>query len=288
MLHLHSLKDGPNFQSVQLAWAPGKGVKGKDLKDYWEGDLGVSYIPWSKLKPDIDLEMLEEGGMIDEDTMPEWMKNKMAAMSATRNPNAAYMALTDVTGANPAPTVDTSQPPPIPGAGLLQPSLTLSLMNPFQFNNRLLGPVGMNVTGMMPPNIPIGVPPPNMPTAAMMPNQLLGLGSPFQGPPGIMQQMMDGKASSQSSDSKGSLLNMTQPFGMVPQPPVGLPAPHDDNMDIEMEDAEKPEVKPLSLSEQLQASMNQFNRDGDKRDNGRDERGRRRSRSRDRDRDHNR
>ncbi|KAK4883606.1 hypothetical protein RN001_006925 [Aquatica leii] len=63
-------------KAITLAWAPGKGVKGKDLKDYWEVDLGVSYIPWSKLKPDIDLEMLEEGGMVDEDTMPAWMKAK--------------------------------------------------------------------------------------------------------------------------------------------------------------------------------------------------------------------
>lgn len=64
----------------QLAWAPGKGVKGKDLKDYWEGDLGVSYIPYSKIKEDIDLAMLEDGGMIDEDTMPQWMKDKIERM----------------------------------------------------------------------------------------------------------------------------------------------------------------------------------------------------------------
>lgn len=68
-----------------MAWAPGKGVKGKDLKDYWEGDLGVSYIPWSKIKPDIDLELLEDGGMVDEDTMPAWMQTKTANNNATNN-----------------------------------------------------------------------------------------------------------------------------------------------------------------------------------------------------------
>lgn len=61
---------------LQLAWAPGKGVKGKEWKDYWEVELGVSYIPWNKLIniTDQDLELLEEGGMIDEDTLPPYLK----------------------------------------------------------------------------------------------------------------------------------------------------------------------------------------------------------------------
>ena len=60
----------------QLAWAPGKGVKGKEWKDYWEVEHGVSYIPWSKLSRDCDLDALEEGGMVDEETVPEWIKSK--------------------------------------------------------------------------------------------------------------------------------------------------------------------------------------------------------------------
>lgn len=64
------------FNIFQLAWAPGKGVKGKEWKDYWEVELGVSYIPWNKLVnvTDQDLELLEEGGMIDEDTLPPNLK----------------------------------------------------------------------------------------------------------------------------------------------------------------------------------------------------------------------
>lgn len=58
----------------QIAWAPGKGVKGKEWKDYWEVDLGVSYIPWSKLRNQEDLDKVEEGGSIDDDTLPEWTK----------------------------------------------------------------------------------------------------------------------------------------------------------------------------------------------------------------------
>lgn len=61
-----------------MAWAPGKGVKGKEWKDYWEVELGVTYIPWSKLLniSDQDLEFLEEGGMIDEDTLPPHLKGE--------------------------------------------------------------------------------------------------------------------------------------------------------------------------------------------------------------------
>lgn len=60
----------------QLAWAPGKGVKGRDWKDYWEVEAGVSYIPWSKLKSDTDIGEFEDGGSIDEDTLPEFLKRK--------------------------------------------------------------------------------------------------------------------------------------------------------------------------------------------------------------------
>ena len=59
---------------LQLAWAPGRGVKGKEWKDYWDVDLGASYIPWTKLTSRLNLETLEEGGMIDEDTLPDWLK----------------------------------------------------------------------------------------------------------------------------------------------------------------------------------------------------------------------
>lgn len=57
-----------------MAWAPGKGVKGKDYKDYWDADLGVSYIPNDRIPEDADLDALEEGGMIDDDSMPERLK----------------------------------------------------------------------------------------------------------------------------------------------------------------------------------------------------------------------
>ena len=43
-----------------MAWAPGKGMKDKQWKEYWEVDLGVSYIPIDKLDPQVDMAALEE------------------------------------------------------------------------------------------------------------------------------------------------------------------------------------------------------------------------------------
>lgn len=206
-----------------MAWAPGKGVKGKDLKDYWEGDLGVSYIPWSKIKPDIDLELLEDGGMIDEDTMPAWLKAKAEQMSKSTEKSH----LDDKNALTLTPNVDTTQPPP-PAPGLLAPPAPiLPLVNPF---NSLLG---MNIPPGMMPNVPIGVPPPNMPSAPMINNPLLGLGSPFsQGPPPPGMLPMPTVPENKREEQKigEGVLSASQPF-LLPE----------DSMDVEMEDANKTE-----------------------------------------------
>ncbi|KAK4336659.1 hypothetical protein RND71_043663 [Anisodus tanguticus] len=55
---------------LKMAWAPGKGMKGKEFKDYWDVEVGVSMIPYEKLNSDTDFELLEDGSMIDEESMP--------------------------------------------------------------------------------------------------------------------------------------------------------------------------------------------------------------------------
>lgn len=60
--------------SCQMAWAPGKGMKGREFKDFWDVDSGVSYIPLDRLSESTDLDLLEEGGMIDEDSLPQYFK----------------------------------------------------------------------------------------------------------------------------------------------------------------------------------------------------------------------
>lgn len=52
---------------LQIAWALNKGVK-QEYKQFWDVDLGVTYIPWEKVKLD-DLDDFAEGGMIDQETV---------------------------------------------------------------------------------------------------------------------------------------------------------------------------------------------------------------------------
>ena len=55
------------FSSWQIAWALNKGIKA-EFKQYWDVELGVTYIPWSKIRED-QLEELKEGGILDGDTL---------------------------------------------------------------------------------------------------------------------------------------------------------------------------------------------------------------------------
>ncbi|KAL1491618.1 hypothetical protein ABEB36_012189 [Hypothenemus hampei] len=290
-----------NGKAITLAWAPGKGVKGKDLKDYWEGDLGVSYIPWTKLREDMDLEALEDGGMIDEDTMPDWMKRKMeqSTMKTAPPDQPTYVMSVGEASNQSTPTVDTSQPPPLHPSGLMQPPPVLPMVSPFQLNNRFLSMIP-NLA-----NLPLGVPPPNLPPTMMG----LGMGSPFQAPPGFLPTQLPPQETKPTTvpppptttDAKlrnlgESLMNLAgQTLPLPPQmnqppPPLQQHISIDDNMDIEMEDAGHTDINVpppnIPLSEQLQSSMN-FGRFSPSKRDRRDrsnERGRRRSRSRERDR----
>lgn len=58
-------------------------MKEREWKDYWEVDTGTSYIPWSKITKDTDLALLEEGGMLDEETFPDWMKGWLALLPSS-------------------------------------------------------------------------------------------------------------------------------------------------------------------------------------------------------------
>ena len=59
--------------TFQLAWAPGRGVKGASFRSYWELDEGVSFIPWDKIKNQKELNELSDGGWLDPDTCPHGM-----------------------------------------------------------------------------------------------------------------------------------------------------------------------------------------------------------------------
>lgn len=249
-------------RAITISWAAGKGVKSKEWKDFWDLDLGVTYVPWNKLSPDTDFDSLEEGGMFDEDTMPGWMKQKITqAKNVKDNKSAAG----DLVSAPPvgAPNllfgIDTTQPPPVaPGAhgGPGAPPPALMGMVPGQFPmapplggpppQRMMGAMGpinhpMGAMGM-PPNMVPGMPPPMMMPPNMMPPGFPGIGGPPPHPLGL---------------PPGAQF---PPPGAVPPPMVAIPPAgsggatggnvSDDQMDIEMELEDAPQTVPTPSPQQ--------------------------------------
>ncbi|XP_059608121.1 SR-related and CTD-associated factor 4 [Phlebotomus argentipes] len=226
---MNSLK-GHKLQgrAITISWATGKGVKSKEWKDYWDLDLGVSYIPWPKIDHTTDLVALEEGGMFDEDTLPEWLKEKRKVEA--KIPQG----------------LDTSQPPP----GALMP-----MVAPFQLPGaagaaaRLMAPPMM--TNLI-PGLPLGVPPPQM----MMPMMQIPQMDKSVPPP-----------TSATPDFLAALNFPMPPMPMAAAAGLPVPAQpetksaHDD-MEIENDDDAASDAKKETtpLSEQLLAMSNFFNR----------------------------
>lgn len=249
-------------RAITISWAAGKGVKSKEWKDFWDLELGVTYVPWNKLSSDTDFDSLEEGGMFDEDTMPSWMKQKINQAKTVKENKAAGGG--DLTSAPPVgPTgllfgIDTTQPPPVapaPHGGPGAPPPALMGMVPGQFPmappQRMLGPMGpMNhpMGGIaMPPNMVPGMPPPMMMPPNMMPPGFPGMGGPPPHPLGM---------------PPGAQF---PPPGAVPPPMVAIPSASgsaagnvsDDQMDIEMELEDAPQTTPSQAQQQQQPNFNQ-------------------------------
>jgi hypothetical protein len=70
---IHNLKDILDLK-CKIAWAPGRGVKGKTYHSYWEESEGLSQIPWNLVKTKKDLETLGVGGWTDISTAPPHLK----------------------------------------------------------------------------------------------------------------------------------------------------------------------------------------------------------------------
>lgn len=65
---------------IQIAWALNKGVK-QEYKQFWDVDLGVTYIPWEKVKVD-DLDGFAEGGIIDQETVNDGKKKQAYSLTS--------------------------------------------------------------------------------------------------------------------------------------------------------------------------------------------------------------
>lgn len=178
---------------LRVAWAPGIGVKESEFKDRWDVEQGVTYIPWGQM-PD-DLNRLKDGGIIDEDSLPENLKGK--------NIGGEKPEITEEMKQVPG-QVPNSIPQPMPG----QP---ISAPGPFPPG---MPPGMMPHGGMMPPMgmphmmVPGSMPPGQIP--GQLPPQMAG-----QLPPGVQQQMA--MASGMPPPMPGQ-----PPPGMIPLPGGGV------------------------------------------------------------------
>lgn len=237
-------------RAITISWAPGKGVKSKEWKEYWDLETGVSYIPWSKLDESVDFEALEEGGMIDEESAPTWLVEKLKTETQTKeqrknNVDVPQMPQMGMFG---LPPLDTSQPPPTAMSMMAGPPLVPSFAMPPRF----MGPMGMPMNI----NMPLGVPPvpPPMNGQLMMPGAMV---------PGIPPNQ-------QGPNAGPFIHSYFPPMPQMPQIPQNTnaaastallsTATNDDHMDIEMEDERR--LSPGVSKSQPNAinPMNMFNR----------------------------
>ncbi|XP_017073101.1 SR-related and CTD-associated factor 4 isoform X2 [Drosophila eugracilis] len=248
-------------RAITISWAAGKGVKSKEWKDFWDLELGVTYIPWSKLSQDTDFDALEEGGMFDEDTMPNQMKQKIN-QAKTAGKEKKVSPIAEVVGAAsvgvPPPGmifgIDTTQPPPIgpvgpvgppPGPGAPPPGLMGMVRGQFP----MAPPMGIN----MPP--PMMMPPTNMPPPMMMPTT--NMPPPMMMPPAMMPPGFPGIGGPPHPMGLPPGTPFPPPGAVPPpMPNVGQPSANsgnvsDDQMDIEMDLEDAPPPPP-----QQQANFN--------------------------------
>ncbi len=156
-------------------------MKDKQWRDYWDVDLGVSYIPIDKLDPQVNMAVLEEGGTFDDETMPEWMKTMRGVV-----PDSQMAPSAPSSGSGGAQYI------PVP-EGIPPPSTTLGVTPVVNPETAPAGgiPTTMSVTAGPPPGMPppFGLPPPGAPpppAAGLLPSgpppNLAGILPPPGGP----------------------------------------------------------------------------------------------------------
>ncbi|KAK6636800.1 hypothetical protein RUM43_010463 [Polyplax serrata] len=203
-------------KNIMLAWAPGKGVKGRDYKDYWEIDLGVSYIPWNRLSKKTDFMTLEEGGSLDEDTMPESLKEYILDQLRRRKDEIGAENKLGLAAAGYTTLPDGIPAPPVP------PVLAAALPTVMTVPPPVLGASNSPAT----PAIDTSQPPPNMSPSSkgvsVLSNPSIGLPQitpriPVMGKPGLMMPPF-------SFTSLPPPLSLGMP-NMMGNLPIGVPPP---------------------------------------------------------------
>uniref|UniRef100_A0A8C9PLB9 SR-related CTD associated factor 4 n=1 Tax=Spermophilus dauricus TaxID=99837 RepID=A0A8C9PLB9_SPEDA len=187
-----------NQKSIKIAWALNKGIKA-DYKQYWDVELGVTYIPWDKVKPE-ELESFCEGGMLDSDTLnPDWKGIPKKPENEVAQNGGAESSHTEPVSPIPKPLPVPVPPIPVPAPITVPPPQ----VPPHQPGPPVVGalqpPTFTPPLGIPPPGFGPGVPPPPPPPPFLRPGF-----NPMHLPPGFL------------------------PPGPPPPitPPVSIPPPH--------------------------------------------------------------
>ncbi|NWI15565.1 SCAF8 protein, partial [Crypturellus soui] len=168
---------------IKIAWALNKGVK-TEYKQFWDVDLGVSYIPWEKVKLD-DLDGFAEGGMIDQETVnTEWETARSSEAAKESVPTTQSTAvdkstvITTQTEAYTQPVTMLQIPvaPAVPAVSLVPPAFPVTMSVPPPGYSPIPPPPFLRASfnpsqpppGFMPPPVP-PVPPPVVPPPVVPP-----------------------------------------------------------------------------------------------------------------------
>ncbi|NXE20023.1 SCAF8 protein, partial [Ardeotis kori] len=169
---------------IKIAWALNKGVK-TEYKQFWDVDLGVSYIPWEKVKLD-DLEGFAEGGMIDQETVNTEWETARSSEAAKENTQTTQSAAVDKSTVITTQTEAYTQPvtmlqipvaPAVPAVSLVPPAFPVTMPVPPPGYSAIPPPPFLRASfnpsqpppGYMPPPVPPVVPPPVVPPPVVPP-----------------------------------------------------------------------------------------------------------------------
>ncbi|NWS57249.1 SCAF8 protein, partial [Chunga burmeisteri] len=171
---------------IKIAWALNKGVK-TEYKQFWDVDLGVSYIPWEKVKLD-DLEGFAEGGMIDQETVNTEWETARSSEAAKENTQTTQSAAVEKSTVITTQTEAYTQPvtmlqvcipvaPAVPAVSLVPPAFPVTMSVPPPGYSAIPPPPFLRASfnpsqpppGYMPPPVPPVVPPPVVPPPVVPP-----------------------------------------------------------------------------------------------------------------------
>ncbi|XP_077205129.1 SR-related and CTD-associated factor 8 isoform X2 [Paroedura picta] len=170
---------------IKIAWALNKGVK-TEYKQFWDVDLGVSYIPWEKVKVD-DLDGFAEGGMIDQETVNnEWetakstetVKEPVQTTQTTTAETTTVVTTQTETYTQSVAMLQIPVAPAVPTVSLVPPAFPVTMPVPPPGYSTIPPPPFLRASfnpsqpppGYMPPPVPPPVVPPVVPTSLVQPS----------------------------------------------------------------------------------------------------------------------